>query len=107
LNFYFLKTELCLKWINFKTNIVLPQPEHNGGIMGNKNPMLNDNLSRIIRWYKGRCTFEMRKINPDFKWHSRFHEHIIRNDTVYQRINDYIENNPKIWKLDTFFQNDL
>ena len=30
-----------------------------GGITGNKNPMLHKNLSRIMRWYKGRCTFEI------------------------------------------------
>lgn len=29
-----------------------------GGVTGNKNPMLHDNLSRIIRWFKGRSTFE-------------------------------------------------
>lgn len=49
----------------------------NGGIAADKNPMLNENISRIIRWYKGRCSFEMRKIHADFKWHSRFHDHII------------------------------
>jgi len=38
----------------------------NGGITRNKNPMFHDNISRIIRWYKGRCTFELRKINLDF-----------------------------------------
>ncbi|MEA2078018.1 MAG: transposase, partial [Candidatus Marinimicrobia bacterium] len=33
---------------------------HIGGITGNNNPMLYQNLSRIIRWYKGRVTFEIR-----------------------------------------------
>ena len=47
-----------------------------GGITGYKNPMLHNNLSKIIRWYKGRTTFESWKTNPDFTWQSRFHDHI-------------------------------
>ncbi len=37
--------------------------KESGGFAGNKNPMLHDNLSRIIRWYKGRCTFEIRRLS--------------------------------------------
>ncbi len=73
-----------------------------GGFAGDKNPMLNDNISKIVRWYKGRCSFEIRKINAEFKWQSRFHDHIIRNDKEYQRISDYIINNPDTWKDDKF-----
>ena len=76
------------------------KPHKTGGFAGNKNPMLNDNLPRIVRWYKGCCSFEMRKIQPDFKWQARFHDHIIRNDAEYQRINDYIETNPLNWEHD-------
>ncbi|QOG01346.1 transposase [Flavobacterium sp. MDT1-60] len=73
-----------------------------GGIAGDKNPMLNENISRIIRWYKGRCSFEMRKIHADFKWHSRFHDHIIRNSKSFDTIQTYIENNPSKWGEDKF-----
>jgi hypothetical protein len=38
-----------------------------------------------------------------FDWQDRFWDRIIRNDAEYQRINDYIENNPKLWKDDRFF----
>jgi len=37
-------------------------------------------------------------------WQRNFHEHIIRNEQVYQRIADYIINNPKMWKEDKFFR---
>lgn len=50
-----------------------------GGITGENNPMLNPNsLSKIIRWYKGRCTFEIKKqFNPIlFAWQSRYYDHI-------------------------------
>ena len=73
-----------------------------GGFAGNKNPMLNDNISRIIRWYKGRCSFEIRKTNHNFAWQPRFHDHIIKNELEYQRISDYIVSNPKKWADDKF-----
>ena len=73
-----------------------------GGFAGDKNPMLNENISRIIRWYKGRCSFEMRKIHADFEWLSRFHDHIIRDSKAFERIQTYIENNPSKWGEDKF-----
>jgi len=71
-----------------------------GGFAGDKNPMINDNVSRIIRWYKGRVSFESRKINADFAWQSRFYDHIIRNDESLHRISKYIRNNPLNWLND-------
>jgi REP-associated tyrosine transposase len=69
-----------------------------GGITGYKNPMLTENLSRVIRWYKGRVKYETTKMNLDFKWHSRFHDRILRleNDELNIKRN-YIRNNPKNW----------
>ena len=69
-----------------------------GGFAGEKNPMINKNISRIIRWYKGRCAYEIRKTHADFAWQPRFHDHIIRNENEYHRISDYIINNPSNWK---------
>ncbi|MGB1205808.1 MAG: transposase [Chitinophagales bacterium] len=80
-------------------------PKMRGGITGNNNPMLHKNLSRIIRWYKGRCTFEIRKIHADFAWQSRFYDHIIRNDKSFNNISAYIINNPTKWKEDKFYEN--
>jgi putative transposase len=68
-----------------------------GGITGRNNPMNHENISRIMRWYKGRCSFEIRKTNSDFSWLPRFHDHIIRDAAEYERIADYILNNPKNW----------
>jgi REP element-mobilizing transposase RayT len=36
-------------------------------------------------------------------WQRNYYEHIIRNEQSYQRITDYIINNPKNWKQDDFF----
>jgi len=68
-----------------------------GGFAGDKNPMFNNNLARIIRWFKGRITFECRKINCDFKWERNYYERIIRNEAEYARIAKYIRNNPILW----------
>src|SRR5699024_4260299 len=77
--------------------------KNQGGITGNKNPMIHDNISRIIRWYKGRCTYEIRKSKPAFGWQPRFYDHIIRNEISFQRISQYILNNPKKWHEDTLY----
>ena len=66
--------------------------------------MLADNISRIIRWYKGRCTFEMRKINPNFGWQPRFHDHVIRNSESLEGIQNYIAENPARWEEDKFYK---
>ena len=86
---------------NETSSIIVPPKR--GGITGNKNPMLYDNLSRILRWYTGRVSFEAHKIQADFAWQPRFHDHIIRDDTSYNTISEYILGNPGQWKDDRFF----
>lgn len=71
-----------------------------GGVTKNMNPMLNENVSRIIRWYKGRCSFEIRKITDDFGWQPRFHDHVIRDSKSFETIKNYIAKNPSTWKTD-------
>jgi putative transposase len=78
-----------------------------GGITKQNNPMLYKNLSTIIRWYKGRTTFETRKINPNFVWQPRFHDHIIRNEEEFKKISEYILYNPFNWQTDDHFLNNL
>ena len=84
--------------------IQIPQPLKTGGITGIKNPMFHENISRIIRWYKGRCSYEMRKIHADFAWQPRFHDHVIRSTQSFECIQTYIENNPLNWKEDKFYE---
>ncbi|MFN6461843.1 MAG: transposase [Nostoc sp. DedVER02] len=58
-----------------------------GGVTGLFNPMLSKNsLSKIVRWYKGRCTFEINQIYEGFGWQERFHDNIIRNEFALDRI---------------------
>jgi len=72
----------------------------NGGITGKHNPMGKNTLGEIIRWYKGRSTFEIRKIYPDFQWQSRFYDHIIRTEESLYNIRNYIISNPGMWGKD-------
>ncbi|MEH2145786.1 transposase [Nostoc sp.] len=72
-----------------------------GGVTGLFNPMLSKNsLSKIVRWYKGRCTFEINQIYQGFRWQERFHDNIIRNEFALDKIRRYIINNPINWKCD-------
>jgi REP element-mobilizing transposase RayT len=65
------------------------------------------NLSEIVRQFK---TFSARRINQSRNlsgtpvWHRNYHEHIIRNETAYLKIADYVETNPQRWQEDRYFQ---
>lgn len=73
-------------------------PTGKGGITGNVNPMLNETLGTVIRGLKARVTQFARQKNIPFKWQSRYHDHIIRNENEMNRIAKYIEQNPAKWK---------
>ena len=61
------------------------------------------NLSSIIRGFKSSVTTQAQKINRNFAWQERFHDHIIRNHESYVFIRNYILNNPVNWTEDTFY----
>lgn len=69
-------------------------------------------LSEIIQSFKRYSTIEYVKlvkqnpVNPFNKriWQRSFYEHIIRNEDDYQRIAEYIENNPAKWEEDRFYK---
>jgi len=61
------------------------------------------NLASIIRGFKSAVTTYARKNNIHFDWQSRFHDHVIRSREEYNRISQYIINNPSNWKEDQFF----
>jgi REP element-mobilizing transposase RayT len=63
------------------------------------------NLASIIRGFKIGVTTNARKIQPLFTWQTRFYDRIIRDSEEYQRIADYILNNPANWQNDKFYNN--
>ena len=74
-----------------------------GGIFG----VQSKNLASIIRGFKSSVTKNARKINPDFAWQSRFHDHIIRNEKSFHTISNYIINNPLKWEKDDLIYPDI
>lgn len=60
------------------------------------------NLGSIIQGFKSGVTKNARQIDADFAWHSRFHDHIIRDEQSYRRIAKYIIENPLHWNNDKF-----
>lgn len=85
---------------------VVPQP-----IMRSINQFgkpIPGSISVIINQYKSSV---QRPCNQNafafFKWQSRFHDHIIRNEKSYLNISRYILNNPEKWDEDKFFKDSL
>ncbi|MBX2927834.1 MAG: hypothetical protein KF852_08375 [Saprospiraceae bacterium] len=66
-----------------------------------QNPGKNT-VSSIMGSYKSAVTKHAGRLGFEFAWQVRFHDHIIRNDAEYQRINNYIESNPENWDKDRF-----
>ena len=60
------------------------------------------NLASIIRGYKIGVTKCAKKINDNWGWQPRYHDHIIRDDKSYHNIKNYIINNPAKWTADKF-----
>jgi REP element-mobilizing transposase RayT len=70
--------------------------------MANISPK-SGSVSAIIRSYKSAVTRHAHRLGFVFDWQTRFHDHIIRNEESFQKISNYIVNNPANWQEDTFF----
>ena len=61
----------------------------------------SDSLGSIIGQFKSVCTKKIWALGfTEFKWQSRFYDHIIRERESLNRIREYILNNPAQWELD-------
>ena len=69
-------------------------------------------LGDIMDWFKTMTTNDyIRGVKqhgwatfPGKLWQRNYHEHIIRNEESYQKIADYILNNPAKWAEDKFYK---
>ncbi|WP_281299145.1 transposase [Flavobacterium limnophilum] len=72
----------------------------------------DDKIHGVFEFMRALKSFSSRKINEKrnskgvSNWQERFHDHIIRNEAEYNRIKNYIINNPKNWDKDCFFSGD-
>ncbi|MBV7531562.1 transposase [Chitinophaga sp. sic0106] len=62
------------------------------------------NLPAIIRGFKASVKKQAIANKIKFEWQPRYHEHIIRTESAYQLIAEYIENNPERWRQDKFYR---
>ncbi|MEI6820564.1 MAG: transposase [Bacteroidota bacterium] len=66
---------------------------------------IQGSVSVIIQQYKASVKRWCNKNEHDyFVWQTRFHDHIIRNDDSYQKISNYIFNNPSNWNEDKLYK---
>lgn len=78
------------------------------------------NLGSIVRGFKSAVTNQVKKmhvgdgvicrgrgakhgVSTQFAWQPRFHDHIIRDAQSFNRIRQYIANNPLNWRDDKFY----
>jgi len=76
-------------------NASLPKAQYSNVFGPQKN-----NLSSIVRGFKGSSTKRIHIEGHDFAWQSRFHDGIIRDEIMLERVREYISNNPMKWELD-------
>jgi len=55
----------------------------------------------VTKWFRNN-TVRVQNVEPPPIWQRNYYEHIIRDEKSYQRISEYIINNPKNWKEDNF-----
>ena len=85
----------------------LPQSAQSDSLQKNKtighNRFQNigkNTVSSIIGGYKSAVTKHAHRLNFIFKWQYNYWEHIIRNENEYNRISQYIIDNPTKWEND-------
>ncbi len=99
----------CVSTITTPTTIVIlitntiPPPATDEILPKKQFTPQSKNLSSVIRGFKSSVTASARKIDPDFKWQPRFYDRIIRHQKEYQRIENYINQNPLKWNEDKFY----
>ena len=60
-------------------------------------------LSELMGAYKTTTSKQIHLSgNVSFNWQRSFHDHVIRNEQAFERISNYIINNPMKWKEDRF-----
>ena len=84
--------------------------DNNGGVVGVRGvcdtPLRSpsNNIGAIVRGFKSAVTKQLNHLGLNNSiWQRNYWERIIRNDDAYQRIANYIINNPAVWAKDKFY----
>ena len=62
-----------------------------------------NSIGSIINQFKSISTKQIRKIDPDFHWQSRFHDRLIRSKAELQNVQKYIRESVANWEKDSEF----
>jgi putative transposase len=76
----------------FKTVSTTTQPQPHHGIF---------EFVRALKTFSSRRMNELDNTAGRTRWQSRFHDHIIRDEQEFDRIQQYILNNPSTWENDS------
>jgi hypothetical protein len=60
------------------------------------------NLAAVLRGFKSTVTMRARDVDKSFSWQTRFHDHVIRDDSEFRAIAHYIEMNVVNWDKDKY-----
>ena len=85
--------------------VIMPNHIHAIIVIGCDNTnAVRPNLNAIVGQYKAGVTRKIRKKDPGaIIWQRSYHDHVIRDQTGYERIWRYIDTNVQKWEDDCFF----
>ena len=66
----------------------------------------SDNVGAVVRAIKSQVTANINKKRNSKGmqiWHRNYYDNIIRNEEMYLKVSEYIENNPRLWENDKYF----
>jgi len=108
---------MILKWYNkLADNFIglrliemVLMPNHIHFILNKEDENQDISLSKMIQWFKTMTTNAYIKGVKEGKfqafdkrvWQRNYYEHIIRDESSYYTLIEYIQNNPKTWKEDS------
>ncbi len=91
--------------VTIKAYIVMPNHIH--AIIGIGENQGNPSLNTIIGSYKSGVSRKIRKIDPNrVVWQRSYHDHVIRNQSSYEKIWNYVMHNAQKWEDDCFYISD-
>lgn len=73
---------------------------------GHGNPPLHKIIGQF-KSYTNKMYNDLNQTKELILWHRNYYDHVIRNNTEYQKIYEYIETNPLKWELDKYFIQDM
>ena len=82
--------------------IIIDKPDSAGDGPSGFGPQ-SRNLASIVRGFKIGVTKYARQHDIPFKWQARYHDRVIRNAGEYERIRQYIYENPERWAEDRYY----